>query len=56
MSAKFLDPIHNEFAINEFAIENLFTFAEETAQQNAEHFTVTFDVESLFTKVSGRDL
>ena len=47
--AKFLVPILKEFTTNEHTIKDSFTFAEEIAEQNAEHYMVSFDVESLFT-------
>ena len=49
--AKFLVPILKEFTTNKHTIKDSFTFAEETAEQNAEHFMVSFDVESLFTNI-----
>ena len=49
--AKFFVPILKEFTTNEHTIKDSFTFAEEIANQNAEHYMVSFDVESLFTNI-----
>ena len=49
--AKFLVPILKEYTVNEYTIKDSFTFAEEIADQNAEHYMVYFDVEALFTNI-----
>ena len=49
--AKFLVPILKEYTVNEYTIKDSFTFAEEITDQNAEHYMVSFDVESLFTNI-----
>ena len=49
--AKFLVPILKDLTINDHTIKDSFTFAEDIVNQNAEHYMVSFDVESLFTNI-----
>ena len=49
--AKFFVPILKEYTINEYTIKDSFTFAEEIATLNPDHYMVSFDVESLFTNI-----
>ena len=49
--AKFFVPILKEYTTNEYTIKDSFTFAEEVTGLKADHYMVSFDVESLFTNI-----
>ena len=50
--AKNLVPILEPIITHKFIIENSFEFAKEVIEQDSGLFTVSLDVESLFTKIT----